>query len=166
MKLVRLSSTLWKGKYKLLIVFAGKQMCVQFFCRAEAFCNAAKVPYFRCNASVSDLMELDEQQDCKIVNCLWETKLFMHYRREQVKKLAEYLERCTPIVSSNKSPHKRKTSKQSLHSAQTSGTSPTSLGNSLQLKRTATSKISFKSKPLVASKTSGIGKKEGRRKTN
>lgn len=152
-----------------------------FFCRAEAFCNAAKVPYFRCNASVSDLMELDEQQDCKIVNCLWETKLFMHHRREQVKKLADYLERCTPTVTSNKSPHKsphkRKTSKQSLHSAQNSGTSPTSLGSSLQLKRTATSKTSFKSKslalsktsfkskPLVTSKTSVIGKKEGRRKT-
>ncbi|XP_017482055.1 PREDICTED: 85/88 kDa calcium-independent phospholipase A2-like, partial [Rhagoletis zephyria] len=53
--------------------------------RVEAFCKAAKVPYFRINSFISDLMELDEPQDSRIINCLWETKRFMYYRRDQVK---------------------------------------------------------------------------------
>lgn len=39
------------------------------------------------------MMELDEQQDYKIVSCLWETKRFMYCRRDQVKMLAKYLEK-------------------------------------------------------------------------
>lgn len=63
--------------------------------RAESFCSAAKVPLFRLNSFLSEIMELDEQQDYKIINCLWETKRFMYYRKDQVKILANYLERCT-----------------------------------------------------------------------
>ena len=41
------------------------------------------------------MMLLDEQQDYKIIQCLWETKRFMYYRRDQVKMLVNYLEKCT-----------------------------------------------------------------------
>lgn len=68
---------------------------IAFLSRAESFCSAAKVPLFRLNSFLSEIMELDEQQDYKIINCLWETKRFMYYRKDQVKTLANYLERCT-----------------------------------------------------------------------
>lgn len=94
----------------------------------EAFCKAGKVPYFRINAFLSDLMELDEPQDYRIVNCLWETKRFMHYRRDQVKVLVNYLETCTqglPSLVKKGSKQIVRLSKERLPSKTNSFTSPT-----------------------------------------
>lgn len=95
----------------------------------EAFCKAAKVPYFRINAYLSELMELDEPQDYRIVNCLWETKRFMYHRRDQVKLLVNYLETCTqglPSVVKKDSKQIVRSGKERAHSKTNAATPPTS----------------------------------------
>ncbi|KAJ6220451.1 hypothetical protein RDWZM_006263 [Blomia tropicalis] len=80
--------------------------------RSEAFCVVSKVPFFRLNSFLSDLMEIDEQQDYRIINCLWETKRFMYFRRKQVKVLVNYLENRTqnlPTRSNDKGNNKKST---------------------------------------------------------
>lgn len=84
----------------------------KFSFRSEAFCVVSKVPFFRLNSFLSDLMEIDEQQDYRIINCLWETKRFMYFRRKQVKVLVNYLENRTqnlPTRSNDKANNKKST---------------------------------------------------------
>ncbi|XP_075676733.1 85/88 kDa calcium-independent phospholipase A2-like [Dermatophagoides pteronyssinus] len=61
--------------------------------RAEAFCSAANILYFRINPQFNKLIELDETLDFKIINLLWETKRFMYLKRDEVEKLVKYLEK-------------------------------------------------------------------------
>lgn len=57
------------------------------------------------------MVELDEQQEYRLINCLWETKRFMYYRREEVKALAKYLETVTVGLPKEKEEEEKKTDK-------------------------------------------------------
>jgi len=51
----------------------------------------AGVPYFRFNPQLSEDVAMDEKGDEKLVNMLWEAKVYMHSRRNVVKEVARLL---------------------------------------------------------------------------
>lgn len=59
--------------------------------RARAWCSMAGVPYFRFNPQLSEDVAMDEKGDEKLVNMLWEAKVYMHSRRNVVKEVARLL---------------------------------------------------------------------------
>jgi calcium-independent phospholipase A2 len=48
----------------------------------------AGVPYFRFNPQLSEDIAMDEKDDEKLVNMLWEAKVYMHSRHNIVKEVA------------------------------------------------------------------------------
>jgi calcium-independent phospholipase A2 len=48
----------------------------------------AGVPYFRFNPQLSEDIAMDEKDDEKLVNMLWEAKVYMHSRLNVVKEVA------------------------------------------------------------------------------
>ncbi|KAH9409132.1 85/88 kDa calcium-independent phospholipase A2 [Tyrophagus putrescentiae] len=79
----------------LLLVYEVTQTEQHVCGRAEAFAAGMGAPFFRLNAFLSEMIDLDEQQEYRLINCLWEAKRYMYYRREEVKALAAYLEAVT-----------------------------------------------------------------------
>jgi calcium-independent phospholipase A2 len=49
------------------------------------------VPYYRFNPQLSEDVAMDEKDDAKLVNMLWETKAYMHSSRNIVKEVARLL---------------------------------------------------------------------------
>ena len=68
--------------------------CILIY-RAEAFCNGSQIPYIRINPPISELIELDEPFDFKLINALWETKRFMFMKQNEVLMIVDYLEKYT-----------------------------------------------------------------------
>lgn len=56
--------------------------------RCNAWCSSIGVPYFRFSPQLSEDISMDEKNDEKLVNMLWETKAFMFNQQPEVKKLA------------------------------------------------------------------------------
>lgn len=52
--------------------------------RARAWCSMIGVPYFRFNPQLSDDVAMDEKNDKKLINMLWETKAYMYANRHRV----------------------------------------------------------------------------------
>lgn len=44
-------------------------------------------PYFRLNPSISEDIGLDETDDAKLINMLWETCVYMHNRKEELEEM-------------------------------------------------------------------------------
>jgi len=61
--------------------------------RARAWCSMAGVPYFRFNPQLSEDIAMDEKDDEKLVNMLWEAKVYMHSRLSMVKEVARLLKK-------------------------------------------------------------------------
>ena len=59
--------------------------------RARAWCSMAGVPYYRFNPQLSEDVAMDEKSDEKLVNMLWEAKVYVHSRRNIVKEVARLL---------------------------------------------------------------------------
>jgi len=53
----------------------------------------AGVPYFRFNPQLSEDIAMDEKDDEKLVNMLWEAKVYMHSRLSMVKEVARLLKK-------------------------------------------------------------------------
>jgi calcium-independent phospholipase A2 len=51
------------------------------------------VPYFRFNPQLSEDIAMDEKDDEKLVNMLWEAKVYMHSRRNIIKEVARLLKK-------------------------------------------------------------------------
>jgi len=59
--------------------------------RAKAWCSMIDVPYFRLNPPLSEDIPLDETNNIKLVNMLWETTAYMHSRKSEVQELIQLL---------------------------------------------------------------------------
>ncbi|XP_064463813.1 85/88 kDa calcium-independent phospholipase A2-like isoform X2 [Ornithodoros turicata] len=59
--------------------------------RAQAWCSAIDVPYFRVNAPISEDVSLNETDNRLLVRVLWETTVYMRARRTQLEELAELI---------------------------------------------------------------------------
>jgi len=51
----------------------------------------AGVPYYRFNPQLSEDIAMDEKDDEKLVNMLWEAKAYIHSSRNIVKEVARLL---------------------------------------------------------------------------
>ncbi|XP_063216662.1 85/88 kDa calcium-independent phospholipase A2 isoform X2 [Bacillus rossius redtenbacheri] len=59
--------------------------------RARAWCSVMGVPYYRLTPQMSVTLAMDERQDSKLVNMLWEARAYMHEQREVMFELAALL---------------------------------------------------------------------------
>lgn len=55
--------------------------------RARAWCHSIDVPFFRFCPQMSEEIAMDEKDDQKLVNMLWETKAYMIQHHAEVLKL-------------------------------------------------------------------------------
>lgn len=59
--------------------------------RARAWCHSIDVPFFRFSPQMSEEIAMDEKDDHKLVNMLWETKAYMVQHHTEVLKLVSLL---------------------------------------------------------------------------
>jgi calcium-independent phospholipase A2 len=91
--------------------------------RAQSWCSWIRVPYFRVNPPLSEMLALDETSDVEIANTMWETKAYMWAIRKHIHKIVQLLSPQQTIP---------KTSQTSLHSVE-SFESQSTAGYSLSL---------------------------------
>lgn len=60
--------------------------------RAEAWCSMIGVPYFRINPPISEEIQMDESDNAKLVNMLWETMVYLHIQSDCLAKLNTLLQ--------------------------------------------------------------------------
>ncbi len=60
--------------------------------RARAWCHSTDVPFFRFCPQMSEEINMDEKDDQKLVNMLWETKVYMVQNHTEVLKLVSLLQ--------------------------------------------------------------------------
>ncbi|KAJ9590050.1 hypothetical protein L9F63_016826, partial [Diploptera punctata] len=61
--------------------------------RARAWCSMIGVPYFRFTPQMSEDIAMDEKNDDKLVNMLWEAKAYVHSNYSTMREVAELLNR-------------------------------------------------------------------------
>ncbi|XP_024082546.1 85/88 kDa calcium-independent phospholipase A2 isoform X2 [Cimex lectularius] len=59
--------------------------------RTRAVCSMMSLPYFRFSPQLSEDIAMDEKDDVKLVNMLWETKAYILSQSDFVNKLAEII---------------------------------------------------------------------------
>ncbi|KAK9502817.1 hypothetical protein O3M35_011519 [Rhynocoris fuscipes] len=59
--------------------------------RTRAICSMLGLPYFRFSPQLSEDIAMDEKSDVKLVNMLWETKVYIVSESKQLQKLATLL---------------------------------------------------------------------------
>ena len=59
--------------------------------RAQAWCSMIDVPYFRVNPPISEDIQLDESDNAKLVNMMWETLAYIYQHKEDLKDLQTLL---------------------------------------------------------------------------
>ncbi|XP_065334315.1 85/88 kDa calcium-independent phospholipase A2 isoform X2 [Cloeon dipterum] len=59
--------------------------------RTRSWCTSLGVPFFRFSPQMSEEIEMDERDDAKLVNMLWEARAFMHKQAEPLANLAKLL---------------------------------------------------------------------------
>lgn len=59
--------------------------------RAQAWCSMIGVPYFRVNPPISEEIQMDESDNVKLVNMLWETMAYIHLHNDDIVKLVTLL---------------------------------------------------------------------------
>lgn len=87
---------IWRTNYLIfilgtLLVEQATQADGQVVERAKAWCHEIKVPYFRLNPPISEQIQLDEVNNGKLINMLWETTVYMHNRKSELKELISLL---------------------------------------------------------------------------
>ncbi|XP_065217015.1 85/88 kDa calcium-independent phospholipase A2-like [Planococcus citri] len=76
---------------KTLLIDQATQSDGRVIDRARAWCHFINVPYFRFCPQMSEEINMDEKDDQKLVNMLWETKAYMIAHHEEVLKLVHLL---------------------------------------------------------------------------
>lgn len=76
---------------KTLLIDQATQSDGRVIDRARAWCHYINVPYFRFCPQMSEEINMDEKDDLKLVNMLWETKAYMIGHHEEVLKLVHLL---------------------------------------------------------------------------
>jgi len=74
-----------------LLVDQASQSDGQVVERARAWCHSLKLPYFRANPPLSENINMDETNNIKLINMLWETQAYMTSRREEFDELRTLL---------------------------------------------------------------------------
>ncbi|CAG0917045.1 unnamed protein product [Notodromas monacha] len=69
--------------------------------RCRAWCGLTGTPYYRLTPSLDKTFPLDETRDDILVDAMWETMVFMHRKRAEVKTIAELLKGGPDIETSN-----------------------------------------------------------------
>ena len=59
--------------------------------RAQAWCSMINVPYFRINPPISEDIQLNESDNAKLVNMLWETMAYLYLHKESISDLLTLL---------------------------------------------------------------------------
>lgn len=59
--------------------------------RTEAWCRMIEAKYFRLNSQLKDETPLDTVNDEILMQILWETEIYVHKNRAQIRKLARCL---------------------------------------------------------------------------
>lgn len=59
--------------------------------RAQAWCSMIDVPYFRVNPPISEDIQLDESDNAKLVNMLWETMAYLYQHKNDLSDLLTLL---------------------------------------------------------------------------
>jgi calcium-independent phospholipase A2 len=62
--------------------------------RARAWCGMMEVPFYRFSPPISDI-ELDEHDNAKLTQMMWETQCYIAANRDRIKRLASYLRQDT-----------------------------------------------------------------------
>ncbi|XP_054163549.1 85/88 kDa calcium-independent phospholipase A2-like [Oppia nitens] len=70
-----------------LLIEQASQSDGQVVERAKAWCSQTDVPYFRMNPPLSEDIELNETDNTKLVNMLWETTAYMFSRYNELEEL-------------------------------------------------------------------------------
>lgn len=74
-----------------LLIEQASQSDGQVVERARSWCNSTAVPYFRLNPPISEEISLDETNNAKIVNMMWETTAYMYSKRDEIQQLLTLL---------------------------------------------------------------------------
>jgi hypothetical protein len=59
--------------------------------RGRAWCGLTGTPFYRLNPNLEKQFPLDETKDDILVDAMWETMVYMHRNREEVKAIAALL---------------------------------------------------------------------------
>jgi calcium-independent phospholipase A2 len=59
--------------------------------RAQSFCHSISAPFFRFSTELSTYVALDETDNERLINALWETTIYMHHFDEQIEELVTFL---------------------------------------------------------------------------
>ncbi|XP_055689252.1 85/88 kDa calcium-independent phospholipase A2 isoform X2 [Lutzomyia longipalpis] len=59
--------------------------------RARAWCSMIEVPYFRFNPQLSEDIPMDEKNDQKLINMMWEAKAYVYANRNKVIEMINLL---------------------------------------------------------------------------
>lgn len=74
-----------------LIVDQATQANGRLVDRAQAWCSAINVPYFRLNPPISEDISLNETDNRLLVRVLWETMVYMRSCRAELDELADII---------------------------------------------------------------------------
>lgn len=55
--------------------------------RAQSWCSMINVPYFRLSPPISEDIQLDESDNVKLVNMLWESMAHLHRNQDTLNNL-------------------------------------------------------------------------------
>jgi len=75
----------------LLLVDQATQADGRVVDRARAWCHTIDIPFYRFCPQLSEDISMDEKDDQKLVNMLWETKAYMVHHHTEVLKLIALL---------------------------------------------------------------------------
>ncbi|KAH9502061.1 85/88 kDa calcium-independent phospholipase A2 [Dermatophagoides farinae] len=56
--------------------------------RAKSWCSMINVPFYRINPAISEEIQLDESDDVKLIQMLWETEAYLHMNLDQMNQLS------------------------------------------------------------------------------
>uniref|UniRef100_T1JT22 phospholipase A2 n=1 Tax=Tetranychus urticae TaxID=32264 RepID=T1JT22_TETUR len=70
-----------------LLVDQATQSNGQVVERAKAWCHGIHLPFFRLNPPISENINLDETNNVKLINMLWETTVYMYNRKDELQEL-------------------------------------------------------------------------------
>lgn len=59
--------------------------------RARSWCSMIGVPYYRFSSKMSEEIDINERNDEKLVNMVWECQAYMYSQRSAVNELAALL---------------------------------------------------------------------------
>ncbi|KAH9414548.1 85/88 kDa calcium-independent phospholipase A2, partial [Dermatophagoides pteronyssinus] len=59
--------------------------------RAQSWCSMINVPFFRLNPAISEDIQMDESDNIKLINMLWETMAYIYMNNDDMSSLISFL---------------------------------------------------------------------------